>query len=386
MQDLLDQLGNPERGFKYVHITGTAGKGSVASLVHSQLVKSGKNAGLFTSPFTVSTIEKIQIGSKYIDPKTFADLTEKLKPNIDKEILHGYHGAPSYFEMMLAIALLYFKKEKCEYVVLEVGLGGRFDATNIIEKPLVTAITNIGLDHTNILGTRRTDIANDKAGIIKKDSTFFTSEKDPKILDIFKRQCKKVGAKYHAVPVDGLDYDHTNRVLAGAICVNLGIIQKISDMKEAVKLPARFEMIKKKPLVIIDGAHNPSKIESTVYNLTKFKYRKLILLIAVSADKDWKSMLKIIAPYAYKIYVTRFSVPGRQAVDPRSLFYEARKYLDEKSIQLFSDPVQAYRCILKEITSNDAVLVTGSFYLAGDIRSLYCSEDQILKNRDSHLA
>jgi dihydrofolate synthase/folylpolyglutamate synthase len=386
MQDFLDRLGNPEKGFKYVHITGTAGKGSVASLVHANLVNAGKRAGVFTSPFTVSTIEKIQVGLKYIDPNIFADLTEKIKPYVDREMLCGRHGTPSYFEMMFAIALLYFKKEKCEYVVLEVGLGGSYDATNIIKKPIITAITNIGLDHTHILGTRRIDIAKDKVGIIKKDSVFFTSEEDSKILHIFKGQCEEIGAEYHPLKVKGLDYNSRNHLLAGSICVGLGIIQQATDIMDDIKLPARFETVKKRPFVIIDGAHNPSKIESTVYNLSQLKYRNLILVIAISADKDWKSMMKIIVPKAQRIYVTRFSVPGRQAVDPKLLFQEAKKYSDERSIHLFSDPFQAYKAALCKLSSADALLVTGSFYLAGDIRKLYCPEEKILSSRNSYLA
>jgi len=386
MQDLLDSLGNPERGFKCIHITGTAGKGSVASLVHSELVTAGKKAGIFTSPFTVSTIEKIQVGSKYIDPLVLADLTDNLKPHIDRAMLHGRHGAPSYFEMMLAIALLYFKEQKCEYVVLEVGLGGSFDATNIIKKPIITAITNIGLDHTHILGPRRVDIANDKSGIIKKGSRFFTSEEDGKILNIFRAQCLRIGADHYALPVKGLDYDSRNRLLAGSICAELGIIENAHDMRSTIRLPARFEIIQKSPFVIIDGAHNPSKIDSTLYNLSQLKYQRLILVIAISADKDWRSMMKMIIPKAREVYVTRFSVQGRQTVDPKLLFQEARKYAGRKnSVYLFSDPIQAYQTALKKLASNDALLVTGSFYLAGDIRRLYCPEEKILKNRNSDL-
>lgn len=385
MQDFLDELDNPEKGFKYVHITGTAGKGSVASLVHTTLVKANKKAGLFISPFTVSTIEKIQVGRKYIDPHVFADLTDRLKPHIDHAMLYGRHGAPSYFEMMLAIALLYFKKQKCEYVVLEVGLGGRYDATNIVKKPVITAITNIGLDHTHILGSRRIDIAKDKAGIIKKDSIFISSEDDPKILRIFKDQCTEVGAEYYVLDVKGLDYNSRNRLLAGSICVSLGIIHDTLNIDSWSGLPARFEIVKKRPRVIIDGAHNSSKIGSTIYNLSQLKYRNLILVIAISADKDWKTILRMIVPKAHEIYVTRFSIPGRQAVDPKLLFQEVQKYKRRRgSTHLFSDPIQAYKTALKKLVSTDVLLVTGSFYLAGDIRSLYCSEEEILKNRDSH--
>jgi dihydrofolate synthase/folylpolyglutamate synthase len=387
MQDFLDRLGNPEKGFKYIHITGTAGKGSVSALVHAALVRAGKNSGLFTSPFTVSTIEKIHVGDKYIDPLVFVELTDFIKPHIDRAIESDRHGTPSYFEMMLAIALLYFKREKCEYVVLEVGLGGRYDATNIIQKPLVTAITNIGLDHTNILGPRRTDIATDKAGIIKKGSSFFTTEQDPRILRIFKKACSEVGAMYQAVPVKGLDYQASNRALAFSICRHLGIVEHPNEMPTDSFLPARFEIIARKPLVIIDGAHNPSKMDSTVYRLGQLAYNRLLVVFAVSADKDWKTMLKKIAPQASIIHVTRFNVSGRSALNPGLLAREARKYARRpRAVNVFSDPFQAFAAAKKEMKAGDALLVTGSFYLAGDIRGLYCPEERILQHRSSRIA
>jgi dihydrofolate synthase/folylpolyglutamate synthase len=384
MKDFLNLVGNPEKGFKYVHISGTAGKGSVSSAVHARLVRAGKIAGLFTSPFVTSTIEKIQVGEKYIDPIIFADIVDSLKPSIDKSIISGRHGAPSYFELMLAIALLYFKKMKCEYVVLEVGLGGRYDATNIIEKPLITAITNIGLDHTNILGNSRSDIAKDKSGIIKKGSIFLTTETDPKILSIFKSACHSVGAEYNAVRAKKSDYVSRNMALAGAICTALGIVKKPQDVKKIPILPARFETMEKKPIVIIDGAHNPSKIESTIYNLKKLRFDKLFLIIAISGDKDWKTMMRMASPLADVVYVTRFSVPGRQSVDPAMLMKEAKKYGQENlQIRLYSDPTQAFDDAKLRASKDDAILVTGSFYLAGDIRSLYHPEEKILRHRIS---
>ncbi|MFA6314745.1 MAG: Mur ligase family protein [Candidatus Paceibacterota bacterium] len=384
MQDFLDLLGNPEKGFKYIHITGTAGKGTVATTVHSALVKAKRRAGLFTSPFTVSTIEKIQVGEKYIDPTVFAKIVQTLKPKIDEMLKSGRHGTPSYFEIIFAIALLYFKKEKCEYVVLEVGLGGKYDATNIIKNPVITAITNIGLDHTEILGPRREDIALDKAGIIKRGSTFFTTEEDPKLIKLFADICKKNMAECVALNARGMDYKEKDLLLVNAIFDKLEISNSGKMISQLSELPARFEIVNKKPIIIIDGAHNPSKIKSTVYNLQKLKYNKMTIVFASSLDKDWKTMLKIITPYADNIYITRFSVLGRRSANPSDLSAEVKKYRSSKyGLQIYSDPVDAFNDAKKKLKKGDALLITGSFYLAGEIRALYCGEDQILENRNS---
>ncbi len=386
MQDFLNQIGNPEKYFKYIHITGTAGKGSVSSIVHATLTDQGKKSGLFTSPFTVSTIEKIQISNRYIDPVAFANITESLKPHIDVATIHSRHGMPSYFELIFAIALIYFKREKCEYVVLEVGLGGRYDATNIIKNPLVTAITNIDLDHTQVLGTTMKKIAFDKAGIIKKGSQFFTTESNYGILSIFKDKCASVKASYHPCIVRELDYEAKNKLLAGSICTQLGIIDNPRDVSVSARLPARFEIMSRKPLVIIDGAHNPSKIKTTIYNLKKLAYRKLFLIVAMSVDKDWKTVLKLLLPKVNILYITRFSVSGRQCVNPKELIKFARKHMPSSSqISFHTDPIQAFIDAKKNISKKDALLITGSFYLAGEIRALYCSEEKILKQRNSKM-
>lgn len=384
MQKFLDRIGNPEKGFKVIHITGTSGKGSVSSAVHATLVKKGKKSGLFTSPFVVSTTEKIQVGDKYIDHKSFAKFVEYLKPHIISAS-EDKHGAPSYFEIILAIAFLYFKQEKCEYVVLEVGLGGRFDATNIIKNPLVTAITNIGLDHMAVLGKTKAKIAFDKAGIIKNGSKFFTTEESQKLLNIFKKECSKAGADFRVLSVKGLSYLERNTLLSGEICKSLGIVESPDELS-SVSLPARFEIVEKSPVVIIDGAHNPAKIKSTIFNLKKLKYEKLSLLIAISSDKDVDWIMKFLSPLADRIYVTTFSASGRKFTDPSLLFKLARKYA-KKSCRIFSlpDSVAAFKTARKNLTSGDSLLVTGSFYLAGNIRALYCPEDKILKQRNSKI-
>jgi dihydrofolate synthase/folylpolyglutamate synthase len=386
MRDFLDLLGSPEKGFRYIHITGTSGKGSVAAAVHGELVRAGKKSGLFTSPFTVSTIEKIQVGDRYIDPLVFRDITETLKPAIEQMAKSGRNGTPSYFEMIFAIALIYFQKMRCEYAVLEVGLGGRYDATNIIISPLITAVTNIGLDHTQILGSKRSDIAKDKAGIIKPGSRFFTTESDPKILKIFKGECEKTGAVFQPIRVAGLDYDSRNRSLAGHICANLGIIDTPKKIKTIPSLPARFEIVEEKPLIIIDGAHNPSKLESTIYNLKRLKFKNLTLIMVISAEKDWKNMVRMIAPLADRIYACQFKVMGRKSVDAEVLAKTARKHTGKPSdVYCRRDPVEAFTEARKNLSKGDALLVVGSFYLVGFIRALYCSEDRILRNRNSEI-
>ena len=390
MQDLLDRIGNPERGFTYIHITGTAGKGSVSSMVHAALVSKGKRAGLFTSPFTVSTIEKIQVGAKYIDPSILADLVDMVKPAIDAAAGSSPYGTPSYFETMLAVALIYFKQQKCEHVVLEVGLGGRYDATNVIRKPLITAITNISLDHTSVLGSTREKIAHDKAGIIKRGSHFYTTEESPALLKIFRSACLSNGAHYHALPVTGLDYEDRNRSLAGTICKQLGLM-KSADRIMPSFLPARFEIVERWPLMMIDGAHNPSKMDSTIYNLGKLKqqkmFKKLTAVVAISADKDWQSILKKLIPTLNSLYLTTFSIPGRQCISPRILTAFAKKHAGRSvHVYLKTDPIQAFAEAKAALTPNGALIVTGSFYLAGIIRGLYCPEEKILRQRTSAIS
>lgn len=343
MQWFLDLLGNPERGFKYIHITGTAGKGSVSAMIQKNL----PNAGLFTSPFVTTSIEKIQVGELYIDPLEFAEIVKEMKPKIDEAFARCPWGGPSYFERFLAIALVYFKKMKCEYVVLEVGCGGRYDATNIIKNPLITAITNIDYDHTHILGKTLTKIARDKSGIIKKGSKFFTTETRPRLRKIMEQACRDEGAGF--------------RYVKGG---NRELVEAMGFVAQDVQLPARFEIVQTKPVVIIDGAHNRAKIIHTVEQLKKIKYNKLHLVVALAENKD-KDILKIIpADYTYP---TRFQNSERRCMN----------------LGGYTDPHQALDAALVAAGPDDAVLVTGSFYLAGELRARWVSEEYILEHRSS---
>ena len=270
-------------------------------------------------------------------------------------------------------------------MVLEVGLGGRYDSTNIIKSPLITAITNIGLDHIQVLGSTKESIAYDKAGIIKMDSHFFTTEDSANILPILNTECKKVGAEYHPIDVTGLDYDKRNKLLAGYICHDLGIIKDINDIEQIKAFPARFEIVEKDPIIIIDGAHNVSKIESTIHNLNNTKYNNLSVVIAISKDKDWQEMLKLILPKVNTLYVTRFSNMHRACVGIKDIVEFAKDYLPFDNIFYSSDQLGLFNKAKNNLKHGDALLVTGSFYLAGDIRSLYCPEEKILEQRNSEI-
>ncbi len=384
MRYFLNLIGNPDRGIKYIHITGTAGKGTVTNMLHEIFHVSGKNVGSFTSPFVTTSIEKIKVKDVYIAPDELADIVEYLKPFIDKAYLEGPYGRPSYFEIFLAIAFIYFKQKKCEWVVLEVGLGGRYDATNVIENPVVTAITTIDYDHTQVLGKTLKKIAYDKAGIIKKNSLFFTAEQRPSLLKIFSEKCGVRKVQMIQIPKQE-NYQEYNKALVSAIAESLGI--STSFIKKGInnaRLQCRFEIIQQKPLVVLDGAHNRSKIRSTIANLKKLTFNKLHLIIGIAENKDETLILNQIVPCADKIYLTRFQIKERKCAHPKELMKRSKKYSKKSAqIEIFLDATQALDKALSEAKDDDLVLVVGSFFLAGELRKKWVSEKRILEKRKS---
>ncbi len=380
----LDLIGSPDKGFKYVHISGTAGKGTVATMVAEMIVAGGFTTGLVTSPAVTSTIERVRVNDLYISPDEFADIVDYLKPFIDKAFEEGPFGRPSYFEMTLAIALLYFQKKRCEFVVLEVGMGGRFDYTNVISGKKVAAITNIDYDHVEIIGPTLEKIAYEKAGIIKKGCHFITTESRPELIKIFKDECAKVGAAGEFIEPRG-DYQKDNRALAIAISTKLGLSSKVIERGiTKAFLPCRFEVMQKRPLVVLDGAHNPVKMMSVVSNLRKLKYKRLITVIGFSGGKDFEGMLGQIIPLSDRVLFTRFQVPDRKVLSPIVARTVAEKYKKSgKAFEIFLDPFTALDKAIREARKDDLVLVTGSFYLAGELRTRWYLEEFILENRKS---
>lgn len=381
---MLKLLGNPEKGFSYVHITGTAGKGSVSHMMQASLVASGKKTGLFTSPYVTVPTEKIQVDDKYISAEDFVKLVEYIKPFVEKA-KKGAYGAPSTFELFFILALLHFKRQKCEWVVLEVGLGGRYDATNVITNPKVTAITNIDYDHTEILGKTLREIAFDKAGIIKKGSSFFTSEQRLSIQKFFKDVCKKEGAEFHAIERQS-HYSAYNRELVRAMGKSVGIFDEyIEEGITHNRLPSRFEKMQEGPTIILDGAHNRAKIRSTIANVRKLKYKKLYLILAIAdMKKDHQAIIKPLAPLADSIMLTQVKSSERRSVYPELLVPLMKKFKKKSaSLGVVLDPHEALKTAMKKTAKDDLILVTGSFFLAGELRKKWFSEEWVLKNQRS---
>src|SRR3989344_3161835 len=315
----LNLIGSPDKDFKFIHVTGTAGKGTVSTMVHNALVSEGKRVGLFTSPYTTTAIEKIKVNNLYISPVEFAQLVKNLIPFVAKA-KRSPAGTPSTFELFLAIALLYFKKMKCEWVVLEAGLGGRYDATNVIKSPRVTAITNIDFDHTEILGKTLREIATDKGGIIKKGSFFLTTETRPRLLTIFKSLCRFKGGKF---------------------------------MK--------------------------------VRNRGSYRDKNLFVILAISNNnKDSKAIIKPLIPLADEIVLTSFSRGDHNSIDSKDILPKVKHFKrKETRVSIIEDMNEALNYFLAKSDPEDCVLVTGSFFLAGQMRKRWYPEDLVLKKRKS---
>lgn len=382
MRYFLRLLGNPHRNIKYIHVTGTAGKGSVTNMLHEVLLASGKNVGSFTSPFVTTTIEKIKVGDLYISPDEFTDILEKIKPAIDLAYLKGPWGRPSYFEILLAIGFIYFKQKKCEWVVLEVGCGGRYDATNVIEKPLVTAITNIDFDHMELIGPTLQKIAYEKVGIIKKGSMFFTSEQRPRFLMFFKSVCAETGADFHSIPHQD-SYDIYNKTLVTEISRALKIPDtQITKGIENHHIQCRFEIMQKNPMIVLDGAHNRIKVRSTIENLKKLAYRKLFLIVGISNNKEHLSILSQLVPLADHAFFTRFQVKERKCAHPKELLEKSEGFFKKGSkYTIYLDNKEALAHAKKLAGKDDLILVVGSFFLAGELRKIWYSEEHILAKR-----
>ncbi len=393
LKNFLSLVGNPQDKLNFINVTGTSGKGTTVKVLESLMTDAGKKVGAYISPFTTTSLEKISINKKLISAQALHRiLEEKIKPAFSRYSLTFDSEPISYFETWLVIALIYFQESKCNWVILEAGLGWTNDATNIVSTPRLVAITNVGLDHTEILGNTKTAIAKNKASFIKKGCIFITSETDAKIKKIFANACRQKKAWF--MPTQNLlrqyktadNYFQTKRQKAN-LNLALNIInilglkaphaQKIINQ---FKLICRQEIIHKKPLVILDGSHNSDKLNNLIDFIKQQKYSRLHLIIGFAHNKNYLPPLKKLLSITDRLYLTRFTMPNRKTADLGKLYIASRR-ASRIPINIYYDPRQAIDAALKSARKNDLILVTGSFFLSGELRKKWVSENKLLKTR-----
>jgi len=394
LQFFLNILGNPEKKIPhYIHVTGTSGKGSVCMMLESILRASGKKTGLNMSPHIGVITERWQVNGRAISKKRFVELVQELKPFFDIYLNTSPYEMISYFELMTAIAFYEFAKQKVEWAVMEVGLGGLYDPANLMPHKDVAVITNIGTDHADLMGTKA-QIAKEKSGIIRHRCHVFTGERDKKMLSIIQKETTKeccqlsvVSSKSCTVTEQSLDglafsYDNEryslpvlgkhqteNAMLSIDIAKHLALPDHaITKGLSSIRLPHRMEIISKNPLIIIDGAHNPEKMKTTIETtnqILKSKIYNLHLVVAFSHDKPWKRMIKQLASLQPKsVICTRQTInPFRKVADPKDIAKEFRRLCPNAHITQCFDPSDAKYLVQKNCKKHDLTLITGSMFL-----------------------
>ncbi|WP_294367181.1 folylpolyglutamate synthase/dihydrofolate synthase family protein [uncultured Clostridium sp.] len=398
---LLEHLGNPERDLKLIHIAGTNGKGSTTSMITEILMGEGYKVGMYTSPFIEEFEERIQINRNNIPKESLAILMDEIKVAVDKVIEAGYNH-PTEFEIITVLMLLYFKKENIDFGVIEVGLGGRLDSTNVI-KPIIQVITSISFDHTNLLGNTLEKIAREKAGIIKKGIPTVIYPQQEEVLKVIKNKCFEMDSELYIAnnenlkfenivnldkPYQLLKYNNEIDILLPLLgehqIINLSVAMQaievlnnkniidisIANIVKSIKnvsWKGRLEVLSNNPYVVIDGAHNIQGIKTLSRNIKKyFKYENLYLILGILADKDVEEMIKIITPMAKKVYsVTPNSIRGELA---ESLKDEVSKF--NKNCKAFDKYEEAYLEVLNDASEKDLILASGSLYMIGDMRKI----------------
>ncbi|ARI76919.1 bifunctional folylpolyglutamate synthase/dihydrofolate synthase [Halobacillus mangrovi] len=401
MDWMMEKLGHPEMNLKAIHIAGTNGKGSTVSFLRNLLQTQGYRIGTFTSPYIVRFNERISINGEPIEDEELAKLVEELKP-LSEELARTPLGEPTEFEVITAMAMVYFSRQKLDFVIFETGLGGRYDSTNIIQ-PLLSVITNIGRDHINILGSTIEQIADEKAGIIKEGRPVLCGAKQPEALQVIKKQASITHAPMALLGKDffvehvgsepagerfifrnkafrsgellsGLKGKHQveNAALALEVVEYLkaqGTKVDRSKYEESVlqtTWPARFETVRTEPLTIIDGAHNEEGTQALVDTMKRhYRGKKINLVYSALEDKPVESMLMKLSEVIDEAYFTTFDFP-------RALTAVELKQLSPiPASTAISDYKKAVKKASEQVEKDGVLLITGSLYFISEIRKYF---------------
>lgn len=404
MGELLHRLGNPQQGLSCIHVAGTNGKGSTTAMIAASLQAAGYRTGRYISPFILEFRERMQIDGEMIPKETLAALAVQVRAVSDAMAAEG--TPPTEFELVTAIGFLWFAAERCDIVVLEVGLGGRLDATNVIPAPLVAVIARIDYDHTAILGDTLTAIAGEKCGILKPGSRVICyPDQPPEALAVIRRRaaeegdelvlpdCGKISVLSESLAGSEICYDGLRVFipLAGEhqiynAAAAIEALKALSGTRfavppaavaagiAAVRFPARLEVLREQPPVLLDGAHNPNGGTALCRALEMLHLRELTAVAGMLRDKDCTPVLKMLAPYCRRIIVT--TVPNPRTHTAAELASLAQGLGVEVLVE--SDPENSVRAALR-LAGEQGMLVFGSLYLASAVRPLLrelCSEEK----------
>ncbi len=397
VERILKAIGDPHREVQAIHIGGTNGKGSTAAMMASILQKEGYRVGLYTSPHLIQFTERIRVNGKEIEKEEVAALAGWMRERIEEaDITPPF----TFFDFTTAMALYYFTQRMVDLAVLEVGLGGRLDSTNIVD-PLLSIITNISKDHEAYLGKSILKIAGEKAGIIKKGRPLITAATQPHVLRLFSKICRERGSLYFRVGKDfryigtedgDFHYEGLHRKLWGLhlnlrgfhqvvnATTALGAMEVLEDLGYPVSAdamveglrevgwPGRLEIVTSSPKVVLDGAHNPAGALVLRESLKKaFQYQHLILIIGVMKDKDIESILHLLAPLADHIILTK---PNNDRAATPALLKKALGK-NGKRAEIIEDLKEAIERGLSITGQEDLLCITGSLYTVGEARAYF---------------
>ena len=411
INEILERLGRPQDKLKAVHVAGTNGKGSVSSMISQMLISAGYKTGLYTSPHLEKYNERYVINNNEISDSDFVKymyIIKECADNMDKEPV----GRPTVFEQLTALAFLYFADKNVDYAVIEVGLGGRFDATNVIKSPLLSVITSISFDHMEYLGNTIESIAFEKGGIIKEGRPTVLYRQDLKVYNVIKGLCDErhsqlyylnsgtteikrqdINGTVMSVRNDLYEYDNIVLPLVGAYQIKNcetallaayalkkeGVILSDENILNGIKRTrwnGRMEICKKEPMVIIDGAHNADGINMLVKSIKQyFSDKRIVLLMGVLGDKDYEKMAAQIVPLAETTVIT-------QPDSNRALSVEGFKKIVDRyceNVYGFENIDEAYGFALNLTGKDDVLICAGSLYLIGRLRRIIVGGNKIVQ-------
>lgn len=397
IEDLLEALGNPQAALDTIHVAGTNGKGSVCAFLSSMLVEADQTVGTYASPHVHDVTERIRVDGEDVEEDAFTELVDEVLGAAEEADLE-----PTYFETLTAMAFLHFSEEDVDYAVVEAGLGGTKDATNVLTEPEVTVITNVGIEHAQQLGDSDEQIAREKAGIMRKGVPVVTGAEGLALKAVWSEAAKRRAPlkvlrslgqpEVTSSSLDGITFtlpdkgygEITSRMPGQHMASNAAMAVHTFDILreqgleapdsavtegiEATYLPGRMEVLQKEPAFIVDGAHNPDAVRTLRSFLQEQEFEEYYIMFGALRDKDYSTMMEILAPESREVFVTKPPGSGERGLNAKALAGEANRHCSR--VRTVHNLETALKTMLGTADPEDVVLSFGSLYLAGAVRDV----------------